>query len=63
LLTHLITQRNATQAHVTHIWEVNNKKANRTLQLISLYTAVRDAVTDGMADNGLHNHSELETPI
>jgi len=39
------------------------QKANRTLQLISLYTTVRDAVSDGMADNGLHNHSELETPI
>jgi hypothetical protein len=39
------------------------KKSNRTLQLISLHIAVRDPVSDGMADNGLHNHSDLETAI
>jgi hypothetical protein len=39
-----------------------NKKANKKQQLISLQMVVRHAVNDGMADYGLHNNSELETP-
>ena len=39
-----------------------DKKANRTLQLISFQTAVTVAVSDGMVDNGLHIHSVLQTP-
>ena len=40
-----------------------NKKANRTLSLISFQMAVMVAVSDGLVDNGLQMHSELETPI
>jgi len=40
-----------------------NKKANRTQQLISFHIAVMVAVSDGMVDNGLHIHSEHETPV
>jgi len=39
------------------------QETNRTLPLISFHIAVMVAVSDGMVDNGLHNHSELETLI